>query len=349
MITLNDVYKSRNHYKVLVKTITFNHSKYIQDTLNGIAMQITNFPFVNVVLEDHSTDGEQEVIKTWMEQECDLLLAEYYDIPTAEVIIAPHKSNANCTFAVYFHKENLFRQKAKREEQVNPWRTNSEYEAMCEGDDYWTDSMKLQKQVDFLENNLDYSMCFHSAIEHYEHKDIPDKVFSKIRDKDYSGRFLFKNWIVPTASVLYRVSVVKSDLYKKVLNCKDFIYGDTPLFVTCAELGKVRGMSDIMSVYRRNEGGLTFGPKSTEEIKKFVNHILSFPQIFGEQYSNDSRLLVGRYLSDNVLGALRRGKCETARNIHSLTPSNCKYLYWLSNLFYPIRILFRWYAKFVRK
>lgn len=309
---------------VSIQCLVYNHEPYLRQCLDGFVMQKTNFKFEAIVHDDKSTDGSAKIIAEY---------AEKYP-----EIIRP-----------IYETENQYSKRDGSLERIINQACRGKYIALCEGDDYWTDPMKLQKQVDFLENNLDYSMCFHSAIEHYEHKDIPDKVFSKIRDKDYSGRFLFKNWIVPTASVLYRVSVVKSDLYKKVLNCKDFIYGDTPLFVTCAEIGKVRGMSDVMSVYRRNEGGITFGPKSTEAIKKFVNHILSFPQIFGELYSNDSRLLVGRYLSDNVLGALRRGECETARNIHSLTPSNCKYLYWLSNLFYPIRILFRWYAKFVRK
>ena len=163
VIELNEVYKPKKNYTVIVKTITFNHSKYIEDSLNGIAMQNTNFPFVNIVLEDNSTDGEQEVIRIWLDRECDMSLAEYYDIPTAVLIIAPHKENINCTFAIYFHKKNLFQQKDIRESQVQPWRSNSKYEALCEGDDYWIDPLKLQKQVDFLDNNPEYGMCFHNV------------------------------------------------------------------------------------------------------------------------------------------------------------------------------------------
>ena len=132
MMKLNDVYKPQRHYRVIIKTLTYNQSEYIQDTLNGVAMQITNFPFVNIVLEDKSSDGEQNIIRLWLERECEMSSAEYYDTPTAEVIIVPHKSNINCTFAVYFHKENLFHQKGKREYQLYPWRIESDYEALCE-------------------------------------------------------------------------------------------------------------------------------------------------------------------------------------------------------------------------
>lgn len=247
MITLNDVYKTRNQYKVLVKTITFNHSKYIQDTLNGIAMQITNFPFVNLVLEDHSTDGEQEVIKTWMEQECDLLLAEYYDIPTAEVIIAPHKSNANCTFAVYFHKENLFRQKAKREEQVNPWRTNSEYEAMCEGDDYWTDPLKLQKQVDFLEANLDVGLVYTMA-------NIYNEENARIENYNYGmPAYCFDDLVrancIPTLTVCYRRSLLER-YNREVKVDSTWAMGDYPLWLFISMKTKIHFFDEVTSVYR---------------------------------------------------------------------------------------------------
>lgn|SRR5574344_2133902 len=281
---LNDVYKPDNYYKVIIKTITFNHSKYIQDTLNGVALQETTFPFVNIVLEDHSTDGEQDIIRLWLERECNMSLAEHYDIPTADIIIVPHKSNKNCTFAVYFHKENLFHQKDKREAQLYPWRIKSEYEALCEGDDYWTDSLKLQKQVDFLDKNTAYTMCFHNAIERWEHDINKNNLFSKVRDRDYSGFYLLKNWIIPTASVMLRSSIYKTELYGKVLNCNDFLYGDTPMFVTCAEYGKIRGFSDIMSVYRRNEGGVTMMAKSYEHYCRLGIHIDTFHRVFGKSY-----------------------------------------------------------------
>lgn len=287
-IKLNEVYKPKKDYKVIVKTITFNQSKYIQDTLNGVAMQKTSFPFVNIILEDNSTDGEQKVIKTWLESNCDIYLAEYYDIPTANVIIIPHKTNPNCTFAVYFHKENLFRKKAKREEQVNPWRVISKYEALCEGDDYWIDPYKLQKQVDFLESNPDYSMCFHKAnIINELNRNVALKSYI-IENRDYTANELFCNWIIPTASMVYRKEVI-SYPYKKL---ERMMNGDIVIVLTCASLGKIRGFNDTMSTYRIQSKGVTYDEKLNKaRTLKYPDHFLfikeNFP-IVKSKYVNKS-------------------------------------------------------------
>ena len=97
----------QQEYKVLVRCFTYNQSKYIEDTLNGFAMQQTDFPFICLVMDDASTDGEQDVIKAWMEGECDMDKAEIIDIPTSVVIIVQHKINPSCTLAFYLLKQNL--------------------------------------------------------------------------------------------------------------------------------------------------------------------------------------------------------------------------------------------------
>ena len=309
VIKLNEVYKPKKDYKVIVKTITFNQSKYIQDTLNGIAMQKTNFPFVNIVLEDNSTDGEQEVIRTWLERECDISLAEYFDIPTAKVIIAPHRTNTNNLFAVYFHKENLFRKKAKREEQVNPWRINSKYEALCEGDDYWTDPYKLQKQVDFLESNPNYSMCFHKAeIVNELNQNVVLKSHV-IENRDYTANELFCNWIVPTASMVYRKEILCFP-YKKQ---ERMLNGDISIVLTCAMLGKIRGFDETMSAYRMQTTGVTYDTKLQKSRSlKYPDHFLyikdNFSKLLGKHILNReiSQAYWGRiYNQDNKFNKLK--------------------------------------------
>ena len=252
VMKLNDVYKPNNHYKVIIKTITYNHSKYIQDTLNGVAIQETNFPFVNIVLEDHSTDGEQDVIRLWLERECNMSLAEHYDIPTADVIIAPHKSNKNCSFAVYFHKENLFHQKDKREAQLYPWRIISEYEALCEGDDYWIDSLKLQKQVDFLDRNVAYSCC-HTAFNCVDFKgDI-------IKREDYEK----KNLISGNGERFWFTMLVENYILTCtfMMRCKFSLtlpigYHDYGIFLHNARQGYVGFLPERMSCYRQTPGSI---------------------------------------------------------------------------------------------
>ena len=131
------IYTPKQDYRVLVRCFTYNQSKYIEDALNGFAMQKTNFPFVCLVMDDCSTDGEQEVIKAWMERESDMSNAEWSEIEKSNITIVPHKSNKQCTFAFYFLKQNMYKVKAQKLEMANPWREHCEYEALCEGDDYW--------------------------------------------------------------------------------------------------------------------------------------------------------------------------------------------------------------------
>lgn len=272
VIKLNEVYKPKKDYKVIVKTITFNQSKYIQDTLNGIAMQKTNFPFVNIVLEDNSTDREQEVIRFWLERECNMYLAEYFDIPTADIIIVPHKTNQNCTFAIYFHKENLYQQKEKREAQVNPWRINSEYEAYCEGDDYWIDPYKLQKQVDILENNSNIGLCYTSAKVYNQRK----RNFTNILSLDYKN---FESLLtfnpITTLTVLFRKSLLDSFHINIKPETKGWLMGDYPLWLWIGSQSDIYFIKDITAVYRHLENSASHhtNPQKQEQFNASIRDV----------------------------------------------------------------------------
>ncbi len=152
------VYTPKQEYKVLVRCFTYNQSKYIEDALNGFAMQKTDFPFVCLVMDDASTDGEQEVLKSWMERECDIEKAENVEIEKSYITLVPHKTNSSCTFAFYFLKENLYKTDGKTP-LIAPWREHCEYEALCEGDDYWIHPGKLQMQADVLDEHKELDMC----------------------------------------------------------------------------------------------------------------------------------------------------------------------------------------------
>lgn len=154
---MQQVYNSQKDYKVFVQCDTFNHSKYIEDALNGFAMQQTNFPFVCLVMDDCSTDGEQEVIMDYLDRECDMSKAEFFEDDTTTMTLVSHRTNVNCTFAVCFLQKNLYRSQGAKAVYVHSWREHCEYEALCEGDGYWTNPYKLQKQVVFLESYEDYT------------------------------------------------------------------------------------------------------------------------------------------------------------------------------------------------
>ena len=89
-------------YMVLVRCFTYNHSQYITDALNGFVMQKTNFPYVCLIVDDASTDGEQNVIMDFLQKECDIDYAERTETGDYLRIKAPHKTNSNCTLVVFF-------------------------------------------------------------------------------------------------------------------------------------------------------------------------------------------------------------------------------------------------------
>lgn len=324
-MSLNNV--SKHEYKVLVNTITYNQSKYIKDTLDGIAKQQTNFPFVSCVLEDCSTDGEQDVIKEWVDKNCDKESIECKDIPTANVIIARHKVNKNCTFAIYLFKENLWKKPDVKYAHIILWREKCTYEALCEGDDYWTDPLKLQKQVDFMDANPDYVMCFHNAMERWEDEGGREQPFSNIENRDYVGVEMYRHWIVPTASVLFRHNeVYPSKIYKTATSSTKFIFGDIILFLSAASLGKVRGMSDCMSVYRRTENGIVIQlRKSYEKQFKMIEHNLEIFHVFGNEYKKDSEFLFHYQCLIISRDAKKAGNTGIAKMFKD---KSMKYSYW---------------------
>ena len=120
------------------------------------------FPFVCTIVDDASTDGEQEIIGNYLQEHFDLQdTSTAYEIDEAygHVTFARHKTNQNCYFAVLYLKENHYSKRKSKFPYLVEWIDHCEYCALCEGDDYWTDPLKLQKQVAFLDGHEDYSMC----------------------------------------------------------------------------------------------------------------------------------------------------------------------------------------------
>ena len=208
---------------VTVKCLIYNHEPYIRQCLEGFVMQKTNFRFEAIVHDYASTDGSADIIREYMEK--------YPDI------IKP-----------IFETENQYSKHDGSIARILNEHTHGKYEAMCEGDDYWIDPLKLQKQVDFLENNPEYTMCFHNAIVYKE--EIPDvSLFNLMKsDEDLSIHDAIHKWLVPTASIVFRRNVISN--YPQWM---PRIYsGDYSLILLLRHFGKVRYLANISSVYRLN-------------------------------------------------------------------------------------------------
>lgn len=261
---------------VCIHCMTYNHEKYLADALEGFVMQKTDFPFVAVVIDDCSTDGTADVLRRYEEKYPEIIKAVYL-------------------------KENYYSQHKSKQPFLEPWDSKAKYIALCEGDDYWTDPLKLQKQVDFLDSHPDYSMCFHSAkIISFVDNYIPLHV-DNVEDKDYSSNDIFPKWQIPTASVLYRRSPI--DNYKPLKKESRVLFGDIVLFLKCTHSGKVRGFSETMSVYRRHPTGVTNIKEDEMSEERYCNHLRFLKQNFPSLKSK----FINIYLSQHYYTKSRRG------------------------------------------
>lgn len=216
-----EINKEEQPLMVTIRCITYNHEPYIRQCLEGFIMQKTNFRFEAIVHDDASTDETANIIREYAEK--------YPDI------IKP-----------IFETENQYSKLDGSIQRIMSEHIHGKYVAMCEGDDYWVDPLKLQKQVDFLESNPKYSMCAHNAFVFYQQKNDVC-LFNKT---SYSGELSVHDaihaWKIPTASIL-----VLSEIAKEYPSWLAVIYsGDYSLILRTLLKGKIYLNSDIMSVYR---------------------------------------------------------------------------------------------------
>lgn len=261
---------------VSIRCLVYNHEAYLRQCLDGFVMQKTNFRFEAIVHDDASTDGSAAIIREYAEK--------YPDI------IKP-----------IFETENQYSKRDGSLRRIMDEACKGKYIAMCEGDDYWTDPFKLQKQVDFLESHSEYSMCFTNAEVKYEQgvPIISAKLYDNIQEGEYSGGEILRRWTIPTASVVYRNYYLQGEYLPQD---KRFLYGDTVLFLWLSKKGKLWCINDNMVVYRKNMGGISFVKKSYDSM---INHWLAIKDKIG--FDKDVEFVIVRYLAGLFIGG-RLGK-----------------------------------------
>ena len=250
-----EIYK----YLVGIWCPTFNQSKYILDALNGFVMQQTNFPFVVMVVDDASTDGEQEVIRKFVAEQFDLAdtnVAYEKETDYAYITYAQHKTNKNCYIVAMYLKMNHYSQKKNKYQYFTQWRSNAKYEAICEGDDYWIDSLKLQKQVDILEVNPKLSSCWTGYISRQNglaDKDMTIKCLDKKNLTIYTLNEWKNIWFTKTLTALIRLEALEEYTNKQ----ETFSYArDIHQFYYILKWGNAAYMHSITAVYNVHEGGI---------------------------------------------------------------------------------------------
>jgi len=221
-------------FLVRVHCMTYNQHAYIADAMNGFVIQETNFPYICTIVDDASTDGEQEVIRNYVSDNFDISDASgayEKDSDYGHVTFARHKINKNCYFAVIYLNENHYSKRKPKIPYFKEWDDQVKYVACCEGDDYWTDPLKLQKQVDFMEEHLDYSLCCHRYKIYNQNEgtwgdDYVKKLFEESPDGFSFGNYenLNKAWITKTMTLVYRRSCMNNeDLNKYRYRCDEHL------------------------------------------------------------------------------------------------------------------------------
>ena len=209
-------------YMVCVRCMTYNQESYIKDALNGFVMQQTDFPFIVVVVDDCSTDN------------------------TAGIVRAYEKEYPHIIKGVYL-TENYYSQHKSKQVFLDPYEKRSKYIALCEGDDYWTDPRKLQKQVDFLESHDDYVLCCSAfTVTNEGHEEEPF-VIHDANDKDEItlDDVLCEYWI-GTLTTVFRSDLIAD--YEPPFPL--FPMGDLQLWGFLATKGKIGYLSDVTANYR---------------------------------------------------------------------------------------------------
>lgn len=255
-------------FKVCCRCFTFNQAKFITDTMNGFTMQQTSFPFVCTIVDDASTDGEQEVIKQYVDENFDWSekgVSYTKGTDYAHILYAQHKTNKNCYFAVLFLKENHYSIKKPKYPYLKEWDDEVEYIAMCEGDDYWIMPDKLQVQYDMILKAPNAMMVYtdYQTVDEYGNK-ILRKQYEILKRKSISGDILpllLKGNFPLTCTILIRKKIMESSLYKNMPSFYD--YG---LFLTAASFGDCLYLDKETSCYRNNPDSLINTQKSKVNI-----------------------------------------------------------------------------------
>lgn len=269
---------------VTVYCLAYNHEKYIRETLEGFVNQKTNFKYEVIVHDDASTDNTANIIKQYEKKYPGIIKGLY-------------------------QTENQY---SKGIGIVNTYilpNIKGKYIAVCEGDDYWIDTFKLQKQFDYLEKHPNCTFCFTNAnIENQINKEIKKFIpysaeeakYFLNTDRDYTLKNFYEIEFAPTASYMYPASNIKKEpkSFKKICPANDL---KKRLYYTA--MGYAHYINDVTCVYRENVSNSAttlwkgqYKKKRYEVEKKIIEMIDDVDVFTNYEYSEDLAKLKEKYI-----------------------------------------------------
>jgi len=229
---------------VSIICVVYNHEKYIAEAIDSFLMQKTDFRYEILLHDDASTDDTPNIIKRYESEYPDQVKAIY------------QKENQ---YSKGIHIFDFYLDIAK-----------GKYIAICEGDDFWIDSDKLQKQADFMENNPDYSVCAHAA---YKIDANTNRRIGKVRPSKKAREFTAEEVIIGGGGLF----AMNSIFYARKFSVRpqfyyDCLIGDFPLLVHLAVSGRVYYIDAFMSAYRIGDANSWTSRMTKSSINKRTLH-----------------------------------------------------------------------------
>lgn len=255
---------------VAIHCLVYNHEPYLRDCFEGFVMQQTNFPFVAIVHDDVSTDGSTSIIREY---------ADKY----------PH------IFIPIYETENQYSKNDGSLERVMNATidaTGAKYVAMCEGDDYWTDPLKLQRQVDILEaDETLMGVCSDTSIVDNNSITLNHKRGNVVKE-DTEGRYTIRDFFnnnhqYPTASVLFRLTH-KNEIRQKYAHTRNAYLGDWTLWICLHIFGDFYYINEPMVAYRINPTSVTHTCNRVGRAKATWQICNAIADILPKEYSDIS-------------------------------------------------------------
>lgn len=247
-VRLLEIDMKEDGIKVSIALVVYNHEKYLRQAIESILMQEVDFVYEIVVGDDSSTDNSRDILLEYKEK-------------------YPNK------FVLIFHEKNVGGTKNSYDIYV---KARGKYMACLEGDDYWIDNRKLQKQVNFLEDNRDYLGVSHII----EARDLQGKYISrhpsspKIVGKDATIDLFLEGYYFSSAATVYRNIFLEEHSDYSIYYKAHRHVGDLTFCMILLDKGKIKVIDEVMSVYRcRNVEGESNYNSITNVFEKYNDHI----------------------------------------------------------------------------
>ena len=239
--------KTNDQSQILVSIVTlaYNHAEYIRQCLDGFIMQQTTFAFEVLIHDDASTDGTTDIIRE-------------YEVKYPHIIKPIYQRENQHQKGIAIGSTYLYP------------RVLGKYIAECEGDDYWTDPLKLQKQVDFMEHHPEYGLCYSKVVMHYQTMSTQHKIDEWGGNAETFIELLSSNSI-PTLTTLYRAEFPKQYALEIHPEQRAWKMGDYPFWLWIARHHKIKFFDTYFGCYRILEESASHSLDSCKTLEFFLS------------------------------------------------------------------------------